>query len=715
MPMENKSLFQIIENLKKTYSRLSKIRIPTNARLFLNDDKKLCTVEVMYSQRSVEIDAILKQRRMIFFDSLINNPVTFTSYIGKSDNKTIYNDDNKKKAVFFSEKENDEERHFIQLIDNLNESVINTFDLSSSKVHGKPILSNEFGTFSLSSDGSKILYAAEKKHKASKYFDGDIDWNDEKKLIESNVGQKFILNESFGEQLNEIFRPVLCLLNVKEGKIEVIDEIIKGENSSPLFSLLTFDSKFIISFVLPQMQLKEGRIFCNNRSGKLVIYDIETKESNVIIENKSIECLINSPCGRFVYFMMREPLGPHNTCLSLNQLNLETKEIREIIPQKDLENIEDDNVFPGFFMPSYGQRSWSKDGKRLIISTLWKCKVEIVSVNIASKSVEKLTNLPETNGSWSLYDVYDDYIISSVSSPNMVPTMYAGKLNDTTTVEWKCLENLGNKNFAEDEKLIDNDYERLCFDRGNGKYECIFIKPRNAKELNLAVCVHGGPHGASLLSMPRRDVQLMLNNGYAVLLVNYHGSLGYGKSFVEALPGKCGTLEVDEIHHAKNEILNLYPNINKNNVCLFGGSHGGFAVTSLIGRYPNDFKACVALNPVLDFQTTHDISDIPDWAVYESLNRNYNWEKYLTLEEREQMFLKSPISLVEKVKTPYLLLVGEKDLRVVPHYRPYIRTLLARNVPCKILTYPKSNHPLQEVDAEADYSINTILWFMGIH
>uniref|UniRef100_A0A0N5BDT6 acylaminoacyl-peptidase n=1 Tax=Strongyloides papillosus TaxID=174720 RepID=A0A0N5BDT6_STREA len=413
--------------------------------------------------------------------------------------------------------------------------------------------------------------------------------------------------------------------------------------------------------------------------------------------------------------MMREPFGPHNTCLSLNQLNLETKEIREIIPQKDLENIEDDNVFPGIFMPSYGQRSWSKDGKRLIFSTLWKCKVEIVSVNIASKSVKKLTNLLETKGSWSLYDVYDDYIISSVSSPNMVPTMYAGKLNDTTTVEWKCLENLGNKNFAEDEKLIDNDYERLCFDRGNGKYECIFIKPRNVKELNLAVCVHGGPHVASLLSMPRRDEQLMLNNGYAVLLVNYHGSLGYGKSFVEALPGKCGTLEVDEIHHAKNEILNLYPNINKNNVCLFGGSHGGFAVTSLIGRYPNDFKACVALNPVLDFQTTHDISDIPDWAVYESLNRNYNWEKYLTLEEREQMFLKSPISLVEKVKTPYLLLVGEKDLRVVPHYRPYIRTLLARKVPCKILTYPKSNHPLKEVDAEADYSINTILWFMGIH
>uniref|UniRef100_A0A0K0DWY5 acylaminoacyl-peptidase n=1 Tax=Strongyloides stercoralis TaxID=6248 RepID=A0A0K0DWY5_STRER len=715
MFMKNKSGLQLIEGLKKTYSRLSKIRIPTSARLFLSNDKKSYTVEAIYSQRSVEIDVMLKQRRIFFFNSLIEAPTSFTSYIGENDNITTYSYDNKKKAVYVLKKKNDSERFFIQIYNNINESLVNTFDLSSSKVHGKPILSGEFGTFILSQDGSKVLYSAEKKITSFKYFDSDVDWNDENKVMESNVGEKFILNESFGEQLNEIFVPVLCLLNVENGKIEVIDEFIKGENLSPLYSLLTTDSKFIISFVLPQKQLKEGKIFCNNRPGKLIIYNIETKECITILENKSIESLINSPCGRFVYFMMREPFGPHNTCLSLNELNLETKEIREIIPVKNLENIEDDNTFPGFFMPSYGQRSWSKDGKYLIISTLWKCKFEIISVNIKCQSVEKLTNISEVKGSWNLYDVYDDYIISSLSSPNIAHKMYVGKLNYNEKVTWISLENSNNKDFVEEEELINNDYERLYFDCGEGKYECIFIKPKNFKELNLAVCVHGGPHGVSLLSLPRRDIQLMLNNGYAVLQVNYHGSIGYGKSFVDSLPGKCGSLEVDEICHAKNKILNLYPFINKNNVCLFGGSHGGFAVTSLIGKYPSDFKACVALNPVLDFQTSHDISDIPDWAVYESLNRNYNWEKYLTLEERKEMFMKSPISLVEKVTTPYLLLIGEKDLRVVPHYRPYIRTLLARNVPCKVLTYPQSNHSLQEVDVEADYSINTILWFMGIY
>jgi hypothetical protein len=76
-----------------------------------------------------------------------------------------------------------------------------------------------------------------------------------------------------------------------------------------------------------------------------------------------------------------------------------------------------------------------------------------------------------------------------------------------------------------------------------------------------------------------------------------------------------------------------------------------------------------------------------------------------------------------------MLLNGEKDLRVVPHFFAFRRNLKARNVPCecvlqlslwavrcseytfRVLTYPESNHPLEEVDVESDFVINTARWF----
>lgn len=101
--------------------------------------------------------------------------------------------------------------------------------------------------------------------------------------------------------------------------------------------------------------------------------------------------------------------------------------------------------------------------------------------------------------------------------------------------------------------------------------------------------------------------------GYAVLLVNYRGSIGAGQNSVEFLLGRIGKSDVADCIQATQQAFSQYPWLDSNRTVLVGGSHGGFLVTHLSGQYPDMFKAVVARNPVIDVASMTIISDIPDW------------------------------------------------------------------------------------------------------
>jgi len=81
----------------------------------------------------------------------------------------------------------------------------------------------------------------------------------------------------------------------------------------------------------------------------------------------------------------------------------------------------------------------------------------------------------------------------------------------------------------------------------------------------------------------------MLDAGYALLNVNYHGSIGYGRKFVYSLPSHIGKLDVADTHHAVKTTLKD-EQFDVDNVVVFGASHGGFLATHLIAQFPVSLK-----------------------------------------------------------------------------------------------------------------------------
>jgi dipeptidyl aminopeptidase/acylaminoacyl peptidase len=88
---------------------------------------------------------------------------------------------------------------------------------------------------------------------------------------------------------------------------------------------------------------------------------------------------------------------------------------------------------------------------------------------------------------------------------------------------------------------------------------------------------------------------MLLARGVALLLPNYRGSLGLGESFVRALHGQAGRLDVDDVAALTAEALRLHGGaLDRARVCAFGGSHGGFLSGWLAGHPTHRALFCAA-------------------------------------------------------------------------------------------------------------------------
>ena len=168
--------------------------------------------------------------------------------------------------------------------------------------------------------------------------------------------------------------------------------------------------------------------------------------------------------------------------------------------------------------------------------------------------------------------------------------------------------------------------------------------------------VHGGPTAQARAAFSP-DVQFFVTRGYAVLDVNYRGSTGYGRAYMEALRGQWGVRDVeDAIGGAR--YLTAQGLADPAKLVILGGSAGGYTVLRALVTQPRFFKAGVCLYGVSNLFTL-----AADTHKFE--------ERYLDsllgpLPEAAAIYReRSPIFHVEKIVDPMVIFQGETD-EVVP-------------------------------------------------
>ena len=110
--------------------------------------------------------------------------------------------------------------------------------------------------------------------------------------------------------------------------------------------------------------------------------------------------------------------------------------------------------------------------------------------------------------------------------------------------------------------------------------------------------------------------------GYAVVMVDFHGSTGYGEAFTEAIVGHWGDRPLEDLQKGWAAAQAKYPWLDGNRACALGGSYGGYMVDWIAGNWNGPWKCLVDHDGVFDTRMMAYATDIPG---FRRRSRRFRW------------------------------------------------------------------------------------------
>jgi dipeptidyl aminopeptidase/acylaminoacyl peptidase len=228
-------------------------------------------------------------------------------------------------------------------------------------------------------------------------------------------------------------------------------------------------------------------------------------------------------------------------------------------------------------------------------------------------------------------------------------------------------------------------------------------RPRGVQptqRLPMVLLVHGGPWTRDVWGL-YADHQWLANRGYAVLSVNYRGSTGFGKAFVNAAnrewAGKMHDDLIDAVHWAIERRI-----ADPARVAIMGGSYGGYSALVGLTFTPEKFACAVDLCGISNLVTF--LNTIPEyWITWKSLWKVRTGD-YTTAAGLQFLEERSPLNRADRIVRPLLIAQGANDVRVkAAESEQIVAAMQGHGIPVTYIVYPDEGHGLGRAENRRSY------------
>ena len=334
----------------------------------------------------------------------------------------------------------------------------------------------------------------------------------------------------------------------------------------------------------------------------------------------------------------------------------------------------------------------SADGKWIYTTAQELGQHPLFRVSLANGEVEGVVR----DGSVSAFDLAGPTLAFSRN------TLKSGDVIATTSADGKAPVRAITPSAAE--MLPDvawGAFEQFNFIGWNGEtVHGYVVKPWNyeaGKKYPVAFLIHGGPQGSFGNGWSYRwNPQTYAGQGYAVVMIDFHGSTGYGQKFTDAISGHWGDRPLEDLQKGWAAAQQKYAFLDGGKACALGASYGGFMVNWIAGNWNEPWKCLVSHDGVFENNAMGYATEELWFSEWENGGTPYDnpagYQKF------------NPANHVANFKVPMLVIHGQQDFRIPVEQGIALFTANQRKgVESKFLYFPDENHWVLKPQ-------NSVLW-----